>query len=149
MARYDIPDEAWAIIQPLLPAVPASPQAGRPWAEHRMIINGMFWVLCSGAPWRDLPERYGPWKTVYNRFNRWSRSGLINIIFNRLLSLLDANGLVDWSATALDGSNIRALKCAAGAQKNIPISTEIMGWVALAVVLAPKFIWQRTGAASR
>ncbi|MDX5631079.1 transposase, partial [Brenneria sp. L3-3Z] len=56
------------MIQPLLPAEPTSPRAGRPWAEHRKVINGMFWVLCSGAPWRDLPERYGSWKTVYNRF---------------------------------------------------------------------------------
>ncbi|EAP9281382.1 IS5 family transposase [Salmonella enterica] len=117
MARYDLPDEAWALIQPLLPAEPATPRAGRPWAEHRMIINGMFWVLCSGAPWRDLPERYGPWKTVYNR---WSKSGVINIIFNRLLTLLDANSLIDWSATALDGSNIRALRCAACAPKKHP-----------------------------
>ena len=109
-----------------------------------MLINGMFWVLCSGAPWRDLPERYGPWKAVYNRFNRWSKSGVINVIFNKLLSSLDAHGLVDWSATALVGSNIRALKCAAGAQKNIPISPEIIGWVALAVVLAPKSIWLQT-----
>ncbi|EJX8636994.1 hypothetical protein C5K10_25730, partial [Shigella flexneri] len=58
------------IIKPLLPPEPATPRAGRPWAEHRKIINGMFWVLCSSAPWRDLPERYGAWKTVYNRFNR-------------------------------------------------------------------------------
>ncbi|WP_291972696.1 transposase, partial [Candidatus Symbiopectobacterium sp.] len=57
MARYDIPDEEWMIIQSLLPAEPAIPRAGRPWAEHRKIINGMFWILCSGAPWRDLPER--------------------------------------------------------------------------------------------
>jgi len=48
MARYDLPDEAWTIIQHLLPAEPASPRAGRPWAQHRMIINGMFWVLCWG-----------------------------------------------------------------------------------------------------
>ena len=144
MARYDLPDEAWTIIQPLLPAELVTPRVGRPWAEHRMIINGMFWVLCSGAPWRDLPERYGPWKTVYNRFNRWSKSGAINIIFNRLLSSLDAHGLVDWSTTALDGSNIRVLRCAAGAKINIPISPEIMGWVALAVVLAPKSIWRQT-----
>ncbi|WP_437891941.1 IS5 family transposase, partial [Phytobacter sp. V91] len=95
MARYDIPDEAWTIIHPILPAESVSPRVGRPWAEHRKIINGMFWVLCSGAPWRDLPERYGPWKTVYNRFNRWSKSGVINIIFNKLLSALDAHGLVD------------------------------------------------------
>lgn len=149
MARYDLLDEAWALIQLLLPAEPATPRAGRPWAEHRMIINGMFWVLCSGALWRDLPERYGPWKTVYNRFNRCSKSGVINIIFNRLLTLLDANSLIDWSATALDGSNIRALRCATGAQKNIPISPEIMGWVALAVVLALKSIWRQTEAACR
>lgn len=148
MARYDLPDEAWTLIQPLLPAEPASPRAGHPWAEHRKIINGMFWVLCSGALWRDLPERYGPWKTVYNRFNRWSKSGVINIIFNRLLSILDAYDQLDWPATALDGSNIRALRCAAGAQKNIPISPEITAWVALAVVLAPKSIWRQTEAVS-
>ena len=149
MTCYDLPDEAWTLIQPLLPAEPATPRAGRPWAEHRMIINGMFWVLCSGAQWRDLPERYCPWKTVYNRFNRWSKSRVINIIFNRLLSHLNAHGLVDWSATALDGSNIRALRCAAGAQKNITISPEITAWVALAVVLAPKSIWLQTEAVCR
>jgi len=139
MVRYDLPDEAWAIIQPLLPAESATPRVGRPWAEHRTIINSMFWVLCSGAPWRDLPELYGPWKTVYNRFNRWSKSGVINIIFNRLLSALDAHVLVDCPATALYGSNIRALRCAAEGQKNILISPQIAVWVALTVVLAPKF----------
>ncbi|WP_152687273.1 transposase, partial [Klebsiella aerogenes] len=85
MTRYDLSDEAWAIIQPLLPAQLRTPRAGHPWADHRMVINGMFWVRCSGTPWRDLPERYGPWKTVYNRFNRWAKTGVINIIFNRLL----------------------------------------------------------------
>jgi len=109
------------------------------------IINGMFWVLC----WRDSPERYGPWQTVYSRFNRWPKSGVVNVIFNKLLSSLDASGLVDWSATALDGCNIRTFRCAAGAQKNIPISSEITVWVALAVVLAPKSIWLQTGAVSR
>jgi transposase len=144
-----------ATIYPMKHGLSSSPyyllnqQHHEPWAEHRMIINGMFWGLCSGAPWRDLPERYGPWKTVYNRFNRWSKSGLINIIFHKLLSSLDAYGLVDWSATELDGSNIRALRCDVGAQKNIPISPEITAWVALAVVLAPKSIWLQTEVASR
>jgi len=140
MARYDLSDEAWDLIQPLLPAETATPRAGRPWAEHRKIINGIFWVLCSGAPWRDLPERYGPWKTVYNRFNRWTKSGVIDNIFNNLLSYLDAHSTVDWSAAALDSSNIRAHRCAAGAQKNIPISPEITARVAPAVVLAPESI---------
>lgn len=80
-------------------------------------MNGIFWVLCSGAHWRDLPERYGHWKTIYNRFNRWSKAGVINNIFNRLLQILDEQELVDWDVIALDGSNIRALKAAAGAKK--------------------------------
>lgn len=119
------------------------PKGGRPYLEHRMVINGIFWVLCSGAPWRDLPERYGSWKTVYNRFNRWSKSGLINIIFNKLLQILDEEKLIDWDAIALDGSNIRALKAAAGAKKNIPMNLQIMGSVGLEVVLVPKSTWRQ------
>ncbi|MCK3669783.1 IS5 family transposase [Photorhabdus noenieputensis] len=119
MARYDISDDAWILIESCLPPV-RSGQAGRPHVEHRRVMNGMFWVLCSGAPWRDLPERYGPWKTVYNRFNRWSKSGIINKIFNRLLSILDEKCLIDWSEICLDGSHVRASKDAAGAKKKHP-----------------------------
>lgn len=54
MSHYDLPDEGWALVQPLLPVEAAIPRGGRPWAEHHMIIKGMFWVLCSGAPWRDM-----------------------------------------------------------------------------------------------
>lgn len=142
MARYELSDAAWVLISPLLP--PERPQkVGHPYVEHRRVINGMFWVLCSGAPWRDLPERYGSWKTVYNRFNRWSKSGIINIIFNKLLSILDENDYLDWSAISLDGSNIRACHCAAGAQKYILISPQIMRWVAHEAAMAPKSIWQQ------
>ncbi|MBD2822639.1 IS5 family transposase, partial [Xenorhabdus sp. 42] len=105
--------------EPYLPPL-HSKRAGRPHVEHRRVMNGMFWVLCSGAPWRDLPERYGPWKTVYNRFNRWSKSGIINKIFNRLLSTLDEKGFIDGSEICLDGSNIRASQDAAGAPKKHP-----------------------------
>lgn len=140
MARYDLPDEAWELLLPLLPPE-HSQRAGHPYVEHRRVINGMFWVLCSGAPWRDLPERYGSWKTVYNRFNQWSKSGIINLIFNKLLSILDEQDLVDWSAISLDGSNIRAAHCAAGAQKNILMSPQTMAWVALRAVMVPKSIW--------
>ncbi len=143
MARYDCPEQAWELILPLLPAERPQGHGGRPYVDHRTVMNGIFWVLCSGAPWRDLPERYGSWKTIYNRFNRWSKEGIINLIFNQLLSVLDENDLLDWSAVALDGSNIRALKCAAGAKKNIQISSQIMGWVALEAVLVPKSTWQQ------
>ncbi len=143
MARYDLPDAAWALILPLL-SPERSQRPGHPYIEHRKVINGMFWVLCSGAPWRDLPERYESWKTVYNRFNRWAKKGIIKFIFNKLLSILDEHKLLDWPAISLDGINIRAMRCAAGAQKNIPISLVIMAWVAHEAVMAPKSIWQQT-----
>ncbi|PHM53591.1 transposase [Xenorhabdus hominickii] len=74
----------------------------------------------------------------YNRFNRWSKLGIINKIFNRLLSMLDEKGLIDWAEICLDGSNIRASKDAASAKKNIPISLTIMRWVAHAGIMALK-----------
>jgi len=143
VARYDFPDDAWALISPLLPPERGVSKAGRPYLEHRQVMNGIFWVLCSGAPWRDLPERYGHWKTIYNRFNRWSKAGVINCIFNKLLQILDGKRWVDWDAIALDGSNIRALKAAAGAKKNTPMNSAVMGWVALEAALVPKSIWRQ------
>ncbi len=143
MARYDFPDDAWTLVYPLLPPEREASRAGRPYLEHRQVMNGIFWVLCSGAPWRDLPERYGNWKTIYNRFNRWSKSGVINCIFDKLLQILDEKELLDWDAIALDGSNVRALKAAAGAKKNTTMNSTVMGWVALEAALAPKSIWRR------
>ena len=70
--RYELSDEQWARLEPLLP--PQKPKTGRPNDDHRTIINGMLWVLNSGAPWRDLPRRYGPVGTVSSRFYRWCRS---------------------------------------------------------------------------
>ncbi|MZI88882.1 IS5 family transposase [Dickeya dianthicola] len=110
MARYDFPDEAWALISPMLPPERGSSRGGRPYFAHRHVMNGIFWVLCSGAPWRDLPERYGQWKTIYNRFNRWSKAGIMNSIFNKLLPILDEKALIDWDVIALDSGNVRALK---------------------------------------
>ena len=69
--RYDLTDFEWSVIQPLLPNKPR----GVPRADDRRVLNGIFWVLRSGGPWRDLPERYGPYTTCYNRFNRWRKAG--------------------------------------------------------------------------
>ena len=70
--RYELTDEAWERIEPLLP----KQRRGGKWSDHRKLLNGIFWVLNSGAPWRDLPERYGSWKTVSSRFYRWQRAGM-------------------------------------------------------------------------
>ena len=116
MARYDLSDAEFALLEPCLPAE-KSGQAGNPYRSHRQVLNGIFWVLSSGAPWRDLPERYGPWKTVYGRFRRWTRSGL----FQKMLEVLEARARkadrIDFEFSAVDGSIVRAQKSAAGALK--------------------------------
>ena len=69
MARFDLTDFEWSVIQPLLPNKPR----GVPRVDDRRVLNGIFWRLRTGAPWADIPERYGPYTTCVNRFNRWRR----------------------------------------------------------------------------
>src|SRR3954454_23654510 len=93
--RHELSDGQWARLQPLLP--PQRPVTGRPAHDHRAILNAILWRLATGVPWRDLPERYGPWQTVYSRFRRWQRAG----IWDRVLAALHADGHgrreVDWT----------------------------------------------------
>lgn len=111
--RYELTDDGWERIRPLLPR---QGRGGR-WADHRTVLNGMFWVLNSGAQWRDMPERYGKWETVYGRCRRWTREGLFERILNALHVSLDESGRIDWSVFDADGSNIRAHRSTAGAAK--------------------------------
>jgi len=110
--RYELTDEQFAMIADLLPAT------GRPggqWNDHRTTLDGVFWALHTGAQWRELPERYGKWKSVYDRFNRWARDGTIARILERLQMRLDARGRIDFDLWLVDGSSIRASRSAAGA----------------------------------
>lgn len=111
--RYELTDEGWDRILDLLPK---QARGGR-WREHRVVLNGMFWVLNSGAQWRDMPERYGKWETVYGRYRRWTREGLFERLLNRLHVSLDDQGRIDWSVFDVDGSSVRAHRSAAGASK--------------------------------
>jgi transposase len=77
--RFDLTDEEWALLEPLMPTSRKSARA-----DDRRIMNAIFYVLRTGMPWRDLPERYGPYTTAYNRFNRWSRRGIWKKIFDKL-----------------------------------------------------------------
>jgi transposase len=110
--RHELSDAEWALLGPLLPA-PRTP--GRSYRDHRTVLNGMLWVLHTGAPWRDLPERYGPWKTVYERVRRWSREGLFDRVLERLQARLAAADRLDWELWCVDGTSVRAHKAAAGA----------------------------------
>ena len=79
MSRMVINDEMWARLELLLP----KPQ-GQPGKDDRLLIEGVCWILRTGAPWRDLPPDYGSWKTVYNRYNNWSKQGHIQAILDEL-----------------------------------------------------------------
>jgi transposase len=84
--RYELTDHEWAAIKPMLPNNPR----GVPRVNDRRVLNGIFWVLRSGAPWRDLPHEFGPYTTCYNRFVRWRRAGVWARIMNALAGGHDA-----------------------------------------------------------
>lgn len=115
MHRYDLTDEQWARLAPLLP--PQRPRTGRPNHDHRPIINGIQWILRTGAPWQDLPERYGSYKTVSSRFYRWRAAGIWDRILAALQQQADQSGQVDWDLHFVDSTVIRAHQRAAGAKK--------------------------------
>ena len=71
--RFELTDQEWERLAPLLPAM--TPQRGGRWRDHRQVLNGIVFRVRTGVPWRDLPERYGPWETVYKRFARWQTDG--------------------------------------------------------------------------
>jgi transposase len=112
--RGDLTDKEWERLQPLLP--PQKPAVGRPAKDHRTIINGILWILRTGAPWRDLPAQYGKWKTVVSRFYRWRIAGVWQHIFAKLQEQADAEGKLDWDKHYVDGTVIRAHQHAAGAK---------------------------------
>jgi transposase len=113
--RYELTDAQWARLEPLLP--PEKPRTGRPNDDHRRILNGILWVLNSGAPWLDLPRRYGPVGTVSSRFYRWRRSGVWQRVLEALQAVADAGGRVGWELHFLDSTVVRAHQHAAGARK--------------------------------
>ena len=81
MARMVIDNNMWRRLAPLLPK---NSKGGRPSKDDRLFVEAVCWILRTGAPWRDLPPEYGPWSTVYNRFNRWTKNGKIDSILNEL-----------------------------------------------------------------
>lgn len=112
MRRHELSDAQWEAIKDLLPK---PKKRGRRPADPRRMLNGMLWIARTGASWRDLPERFGPWQTVYARFNAWSRDGTFQRIVSHMQADFDAEGLIDWDLFCIDGSTVRASRSAAGA----------------------------------
>lgn len=111
MRRYEISDRAWARISDLLPG--KSTDVGARAKDNRQFINAVLWIARSGAPWPDLPERYGPWNSVYRRFRRWAVKGVWQHVFQAL-----QEPDRDWFM--LDSTTIRAHQHAAGQKKPPP-----------------------------
>lgn len=114
MRRYELSDDEWFLIEDIFPK---AKKMGRPPRDHRTLFNAAFWVLCSGAAWRDLPERFGPWQTAYDRFCKWQRDGTFDRIVEKLHLRLDSKGLIDYATWMVDATHIRAVQAAAGARK--------------------------------
>ena len=117
MARFDLTDFEWGVIQPLLP----TKVRGVDRVDDRRVLNGIFWRLRTGAPWADIPEQYGPHTTCVNRFNRWRRAG----IWDRLLEAVSK--AYDGDIQMIDSSSVRVHQHAANAQKK---ATDPVAWVA-------------------
>jgi transposase len=103
--RFDLSDEEWTLLEPLMPKSRKSARS-----DDRKIMNAIFYVLRTGMPWRDLPERYWPYTTAYNRFNRWSRRGIWKKIFNKLASKSRD------SLYLIDSTIVKAHRAASGAK---------------------------------
>ena len=115
MARGDLTDEQWQRLEPLLPPE-RSGKRGHPYKGHRTVINGILWIDRTGAPWRDLPERYGPHQTCSDRLYRWRRKGIWQQVLQALQSQEDARSNVEWEGCAIDSTSIKAHPHAAGAR---------------------------------
>lgn len=115
MPQRDLTDLQYQRLLPLLP--PVKPPRGRTNLDHRLILEGILWIQRTGAPWRDLPARYGKWSTVYTRFSRWTRAGLWDKLLLELQNQAYAQDSIDWSLHHVDSTSVRVHVDGAGARR--------------------------------
>lgn len=115
MRRAELTDAQWVLIQPLL--APQRPHSCRPALNHRLIVNAILWLTQPGGPWRDLPERYGFWKTAYSRFRCWNEQGIWEPFFAVLLAEAQCRGELNWNLHHIVSTIVRSHQHAAGAEK--------------------------------
>ncbi|MGG2463956.1 IS5 family transposase [Streptomyces sp. RGM 3693] len=109
MGRGDLSDEEWERLRPFLPV--SNRRCGR-WRDHRQVIGGILYRVRTGVQWRDLPERFGPWKTVYERHRLWSADGTWEQLLQQVQAAADAAGEIDWDIS-VDSTIVRAHQHAA------------------------------------
>lgn len=112
MKRHELSEAQWTRIKDLLP-LEKKPHGGRPGKSNREMLNGILYWLNTGVPWRDLPERFGPWQSVYSRFRAWTLAG----VWENVLAGLIAQDLVDETTLMLDSTTIKVHQHASGVKK--------------------------------
>lgn len=114
MARLLITDDEWNLIFNVFPKPAAT---GRPRRDARMVLDGILWVLRTGSPWRDVPSEFGAWKTCWRMFDEWNADGTLSEILHRLQAAFVSAGAIDEDLWCIDGTTVRAARCAAGGGK--------------------------------
>lgn len=111
MRRQGLFDHEWQKIQVFLPN---ESKQGRPRRDLKPVVEGILWIIRTGAPWRDLPDKYGPWQTVYRWFRQWIDKGLWRLMFRKLQESRERTNKIDWELHHLDGTIVQAHRHAAG-----------------------------------
>ena len=106
----DLTEAQWAKLKSLLAPKRRSDGRGRPWRDVRAVLNGILWILRTGAPWHDLPDHYPPYQTCHRRFQQWQRDGTLDLLLHALAEDLRARGKLDLSETFIDASFSSAKK---------------------------------------
>ena len=121
-----VSDEFWAVVEPLLPS--SQGRRGRPWADHRQVLEGICWRYRTGSPWRDMPEEFGPWQTVWKRHFRWSTDGT----YLQIMDAVQEAGLLEEAVgqdverlLSVDSTVVRAHQHAAGARHDSATAEDI------------------------
>lgn len=128
MDRHRLTDEQWSRIADLFPL---RKRMGRPPRDRRQVLDGILWILNTGSPWRDLPERFGPWATTWDLFDTWNGDGTLVSVLRRLQGEVE----IDEELWCIDGTTVRAHKCATGGGKRgTPKNRRTTHWVAAAAV---------------
>lgn len=124
MARLLLTDDEWELIADAFPEPAAT---GRPPRDPRQVLDGVLWVLRTGSPWRDLPPEFGAWKTAWRMFDAWNANGTLAEILHRLQAAFVAAGALDERLWCIDGTIVRAARCAVGGgKKTTPRSLSTM-----------------------
>jgi len=112
MAKYKrfINDDQWKLLEPLLPKAKHSRKGGRPAIDNRQVLEGILWVLRTGARWQDMPDRYPSASTCWRRLRLWEEHGVWLDVWRKFLSMLDEKGALDWQEAFIDGSFAPAKK---------------------------------------